>query len=156
MATSEVVSLPHPPFPEQLSSWGEKSGHQRVSLCNPGCPGSHSLDPAGLELKRSACLCLLSAGIKGGWVLWFFKNDRSRAWQDNLQLVTKFNTVEDFWAKASCPCGKTTETSRVAAGCSALTNNCATSNWTVCGWRRCCVWLGIVLRNTAGKCAVLS
>lgn len=32
------------------------------------------------------------------WVLWFFKNDRSRAWQDNLQLVTKFDTVEDFWA----------------------------------------------------------
>ncbi|XP_050999237.1 eukaryotic translation initiation factor 4E type 1B [Acomys russatus] len=35
------------------------------------------------------------------WVLWFFKNDRSRAWQDNLQLVTKFNTVEDFWATYS-------------------------------------------------------
>nr|XP_034366517.1 eukaryotic translation initiation factor 4E type 1B isoform X2 [Arvicanthis niloticus] len=35
------------------------------------------------------------------WVLWFFKNDRSRAWQDNLQLVTKFNTVEDFWAMYS-------------------------------------------------------
>uniref|UniRef100_A0ABK0M6X2 Eukaryotic translation initiation factor 4E family member 1B n=1 Tax=Rattus norvegicus TaxID=10116 RepID=A0ABK0M6X2_RAT len=47
------------------------------------------------------------------WVLWFFKNDRSRAWQDNLQLVTKFDTVEDFWAtyrhvklasKLSCGC----------------------------------------------------
>ncbi|CAH6798533.1 Eif4e1b [Phodopus roborovskii] len=35
------------------------------------------------------------------WVLWFFKNDRSRAWQDNLQLVTKFDTVEDFWATYS-------------------------------------------------------
>ncbi|XP_041515689.1 eukaryotic translation initiation factor 4E type 1B [Microtus oregoni] len=32
------------------------------------------------------------------WVLWFFKNDRSRPWQENLQPVTKFNTVEDFWA----------------------------------------------------------
>uniref|UniRef100_A0A452S8S1 Eukaryotic translation initiation factor 4E family member 1B n=2 Tax=Ursus americanus TaxID=9643 RepID=A0A452S8S1_URSAM len=32
------------------------------------------------------------------WALWFFKNDRSRAWQDNLHLVTKFDTVEDFWA----------------------------------------------------------
>ncbi|XP_003123705.1 eukaryotic translation initiation factor 4E type 1B isoform X2 [Sus scrofa] len=47
------------------------------------------------------------------WALWFFKNDHSRAWQDNLQLVTKFDTVEDFWAmysniqlasKLSCGC----------------------------------------------------
>uniref|UniRef100_A0A8C8VSP0 Eukaryotic translation initiation factor 4E n=1 Tax=Peromyscus maniculatus bairdii TaxID=230844 RepID=A0A8C8VSP0_PERMB len=35
------------------------------------------------------------------WGLWFFRNDRSRAWQDNLQLVTKLNTVEDFWATYS-------------------------------------------------------
>ncbi|XP_021036475.1 eukaryotic translation initiation factor 4E type 1B isoform X1 [Mus caroli] len=39
--------------------------------------------------------------LQNRWVLWFFKNDRSRAWQDNLQLVTKFNTVEDFWAMYS-------------------------------------------------------
>ncbi|GAB1296499.1 Eukaryotic translation initiation factor 4E type 1B [Apodemus speciosus] len=35
-----------------------------VSLYSPGCPGTHSVDHAGLELK-SACLCLPSAGIKG-------------------------------------------------------------------------------------------
>uniref|UniRef100_A0A8C6XIA2 Eukaryotic translation initiation factor 4E n=1 Tax=Naja naja TaxID=35670 RepID=A0A8C6XIA2_NAJNA len=32
------------------------------------------------------------------WALWFFKNDNSKTWQGNLQLVTKFDTVEDFWA----------------------------------------------------------
>lgn len=31
---------------------------------SPGCPGKHSADWAGLEL-RSACLCLPSTGIKG-------------------------------------------------------------------------------------------
>jgi hypothetical protein len=31
---------------------------------SPGCPGTHFVDQAGLELK-SACLCLPSAGIKG-------------------------------------------------------------------------------------------
>ncbi|XP_070273283.1 eukaryotic translation initiation factor 4E type 1B [Myotis yumanensis] len=36
--------------------------------------------------------------LQNRWALWFFKNDRSRAWQDNLQLVTKFDTAEDFWA----------------------------------------------------------
>lgn len=32
------------------------------------------------------------------WALWFFKNDKSKMWQANLRLVTKFSTVEDFWA----------------------------------------------------------
>ncbi|XP_021094791.1 eukaryotic translation initiation factor 4E type 1B isoform X3 [Heterocephalus glaber] len=39
--------------------------------------------------------------LQNRWALWFFKNDRSRAWQDNLHLVTKFDTVEDFWAMYS-------------------------------------------------------
>jgi hypothetical protein len=37
----------------------------RVSLCSPGCPGTHSVDQAGLELWNPPSLCLPSAGIKG-------------------------------------------------------------------------------------------
>ena len=37
-----------------------------VSLCSSGCPGTHSVDQAGLKLRNPpACLCLPSAGIKG-------------------------------------------------------------------------------------------
>lgn len=36
--------------------------------------------------------------LQNTWALWFFKNDRSKRWEDNLRLVTKFDTVEDFWA----------------------------------------------------------
>lgn len=32
------------------------------------------------------------------WALWFFKNDKSKTWQANLRLISKFDTVEDFWA----------------------------------------------------------
>ncbi|XP_076993838.1 eukaryotic translation initiation factor 4E type 1B [Tamandua tetradactyla] len=39
--------------------------------------------------------------LQNRWALWFFKNERSRAWRDNLKLVTKFDTVEDFWAMYS-------------------------------------------------------
>jgi hypothetical protein len=34
----------------------------RVSLCSPGCPGTHFVDQAGLELRN---LPASSAGIKG-------------------------------------------------------------------------------------------
>jgi hypothetical protein len=30
-----------------------------------GCQGTNSVDQAGLELKSSTCLCLLSAEVKG-------------------------------------------------------------------------------------------
>ena len=36
--------------------------------------------------------------LQNCWALWYFKNDRSRDWSDNLKLVAKFQFVEDFWA----------------------------------------------------------
>lgn len=54
-----------------------------------GCAGAggrlqHDLTPHFPSLPR--------------WALWFFKNDKSKMWQANLRLITKFSTVEDFWA----------------------------------------------------------
>lgn len=36
--------------------------------------------------------------LENAWTLWFFKNDRSRRWKENLSLVSTFKTVEDFWS----------------------------------------------------------
>jgi hypothetical protein len=37
----------------------------RVSLCIPGCPGTHSVDQAGLELRNPPASASQSVGIKG-------------------------------------------------------------------------------------------
>ena len=37
----------------------------RVSLCRPGCPGTHSIDKAGLELRDLPSSFSPSTGIKG-------------------------------------------------------------------------------------------
>ncbi|XP_030893536.1 eukaryotic translation initiation factor 4E [Leptonychotes weddellii] len=37
--------------------------------------------------------------LQNRWALWFFKNDKSKTWQANLRLISKFDTVEDFWAE---------------------------------------------------------
>ncbi|GAB1289332.1 Membrane metallo-endopeptidase-like 1 [Apodemus speciosus] len=36
-----------------------------VSLCSPGCPGTHSVDQAGLELRNLPASASQSAGITG-------------------------------------------------------------------------------------------
>ncbi|VFV38607.1 eukaryotic translation initiation factor 4e [Lynx pardinus] len=36
--------------------------------------------------------------LRSRWALWFFKNDKSKTWQANLLLISKFGTAEDFWA----------------------------------------------------------
>jgi hypothetical protein len=38
---------------------------ERVSLCSPGCPGTHFVDQAGLELRNPPTSASQSAGIKG-------------------------------------------------------------------------------------------
>ena len=30
--------------------------------------------------------------------MWFYKNDRTKSWEDNQNSVINFQTVEDFWA----------------------------------------------------------
>ena len=32
------------------------------------------------------------------WVMWFFKNDKNKAWSENLKTVHSFEYAEDFWA----------------------------------------------------------
>jgi hypothetical protein len=44
--------------------WGEGVEFETLSLCSPGCPGTHSR-PGWPQTQKSACLCLPSAGIKG-------------------------------------------------------------------------------------------
>ncbi|XP_067930152.1 eukaryotic translation initiation factor 4E-like [Watersipora subatra] len=36
--------------------------------------------------------------LQNTWALWYFKNDRSKDWSENLKIVAKFQFVEDFWA----------------------------------------------------------
>ncbi len=36
--------------------------------------------------------------LQYSWTLWYYKNDRTKTWQDNLREVVTFSTVEDFWA----------------------------------------------------------
>lgn len=32
------------------------------------------------------------------WTMWFFKNDKSKAWEKNQKQISSVSTVEDFWA----------------------------------------------------------
>uniref|UniRef100_A0A8C9QX66 Uncharacterized protein n=1 Tax=Spermophilus dauricus TaxID=99837 RepID=A0A8C9QX66_SPEDA len=36
--------------------------------------------------------------LQNRWAFWFFKNDKCKTWQENLLLISRFDTVEDFGA----------------------------------------------------------
>jgi hypothetical protein len=38
--------------------------HDRVSLCSPGCPGTHSVDQAGLKLRNVPASASQVLGLK--------------------------------------------------------------------------------------------
>lgn len=41
---------------------------------------------------------LIKHPLQNAWTLWFYKNDKQKAWEENLRAITTFDTVEDFWA----------------------------------------------------------
>ena len=41
---------------------------------------------------------VLKHPLQNAWTLWFFKNDKSRTWEENQRPIITVTTVEDFWA----------------------------------------------------------
>jgi len=60
-------------------------------------PQSRELSPAAAEYTDPE-IGLPKHPLQNDWTLWYFKNDRSKNWEDNLKRVITFSTVEDFWA----------------------------------------------------------
>jgi hypothetical protein len=44
--------------------FGGEGVQDRVSLCSPGCPGTHSVDQAGLELRNPPASASQMLGLK--------------------------------------------------------------------------------------------
>ena len=44
--------------------WKVEGVQDRVSLCSPGCPGTHSIDQAGLEFRELPVSASLMVGLK--------------------------------------------------------------------------------------------
>ena len=36
--------------------------------------------------------------LQNAWTMWFFKNDKSRSWEENQRQVMTVDTIEDFWS----------------------------------------------------------
>ncbi len=51
--------------------------------------------------------------LQNSWTLWFFKNDRTRSWEENQRPIITFTTVEDFWGLYN----HIELASRLASGC---------------------------------------
>ncbi|XP_077587431.1 eukaryotic translation initiation factor 4eb isoform X2 [Stigmatopora nigra] len=76
MATAEPETTPSPSLPEEgEAEQAKETGQEIVS------PEAYIKHP-----------------LQNRWSLWFFKNDKTKTWQANLRLISKFDTVEDFWA----------------------------------------------------------
>ncbi|KAK6474880.1 eukaryotic translation initiation factor 4E-1B-like [Huso huso] len=73
---------------------------QTVSLARAQEKKEQKKSPHDVIVREAAASlerCVKSP-LQNRWALWFYKNDKSKTWQANLQLITKFDTVEDFWA----------------------------------------------------------
>ncbi|KAF7202184.1 transcript variant X1, partial [Nothobranchius furzeri] len=92
-------------------SWGAKSptaaGEGRVKVAeqrppagetnpSPTLPDEDGAEESGQEIVSPEAY--IKHPLQNRWSLWFFKNDKSKTWQANLRLISKFDTVEDFWA----------------------------------------------------------
>jgi hypothetical protein len=94
----------------------------RVSLCSPGCPGTHFVDQAGLELRNPPAsasrvlglkACATMPGPTSNFITWKLKTFLlslgkylftyhllNLKQHDGLQLYNKFHNVEAYFQKS--------------------------------------------------------
>ncbi|XP_062493434.1 eukaryotic translation initiation factor 4E [Pezoporus occidentalis] len=65
---------------------------------NPQPSEEEKAEPAAPSQEVASPEQYIKHPLQNRWALWFFKNDKSKTWQANLRLISKFDTVEDFWA----------------------------------------------------------
>ncbi|UYV76392.1 ife-3 [Cordylochernes scorpioides] len=51
-----------------------------------------------MDSKSKTDITYIKHPLQNKWSFWFFKNDKSRDWKENLIEINSFDTVEDFWA----------------------------------------------------------
>uniref|UniRef100_A0A672QVB9 Eukaryotic translation initiation factor 4E-1A-like n=2 Tax=Sinocyclocheilus grahami TaxID=75366 RepID=A0A672QVB9_SINGR len=78
----------------------ESKSSRTYSLCETSTNPSNSEEEKNDENKQEIVSLddYIKHPLQNRWALWFFKNDKSKTWQANLRLISKFDTVEDFWA----------------------------------------------------------
>ncbi|XP_062713762.1 eukaryotic translation initiation factor 4E1-like [Aedes albopictus] len=97
--------------------------------------------------------CLIKHPLQSTWTLWYQEPDRIKSWEDTLNEVTRFSTVEDFWSllnhiksladnkigsdyslfkKDIRLMGKTIATSAAARGCATVAASGADQVWLDC------------------------
>lgn len=42
--------------------------------------------------------CLLKHPLQNVWSLWYLESDHNKTWEEQLNEITSFDTVEDFWS----------------------------------------------------------
>ncbi|MBN3288034.1 IF4EA factor, partial [Polyodon spathula] len=73
----------------------KRCAHQQT-ISNRTNPEDEKAEATGQEVVSTEHY--VKHPLQNRWALWFFKNDKSKTWQANLRLISKFDTVEDFWA----------------------------------------------------------
>jgi len=50
-----------------------------------------------LNLGVSQEIVLMKHPLANKWVFWWYRNDKSRTWEQNQEKITTVDTIEDFW-----------------------------------------------------------
>jgi len=50
-----------------------------------------------LNLGVSREIVMMKHPLANKWVFWWYRNDKSRSWEQNQEKITTVDTIEDFW-----------------------------------------------------------
>ena len=92
-------------MPEMSSAIGEKEVERHGDQVSDLTDKMNNINMRTNEESKATNVTTLSEPerrrkhpLQSAWTLWFFKNDKSRSWEENQRPIITVTTVEDFWS----------------------------------------------------------
>lgn len=78
-----------------LRFWGFAKNTNNSNTMFHTCPQSTTSASSSTQPMQAE---LVKHPLQHEWTLWYYEPDKSKKWEENLNLVSTFSTVEDFWS----------------------------------------------------------
>lgn len=86
----EELDTKTPPVATEIGKkLGSESGGDNMPATEKNNHNNRPTDEPEDEIKHQ---------LQSAWKFWYFENNKEKSWEDNLKVVSPFQTVEDFWS----------------------------------------------------------
>lgn len=80
----------------EIATTQNEQNQQKKETTNTNANTSNTTSSSAVVLSREKDADI-KFPLEDSWSFWFYKNEKSKSWKENVKFITTVEFVEDFW-----------------------------------------------------------